>query len=243
MKADNQKRSSCTAESDRELLRRFKSGDKTAFVALLDSHMGYLREWVRVVMKTASWANPEDLLQEARMGLYKAAQKFDLSKDGHFHAWARKSCIGKMFDSREVRLVKESTYKNHRKVIKAEDKLRKKLKRGPTLKELSEETKLSVKQVEEALDLASPFTLSMDEAKGKLTFEDPYELQAISDAFNQLSPDHDEVLIRRHVRQQTFKQIAKAMNRSDTAVRNLHQRAKERLEDIIYGQGDRNDGT
>src|SRR5918996_343050 len=106
MKADNQKRSSCTAESDRELLRRFKSGDDSAFVALLNSHMGHLRDWASFVKSKASWANLDDLLQEARMGLYKAAEKFDLSRDGNFHAWARKSCIGRMFDSREVRLVK-----------------------------------------------------------------------------------------------------------------------------------------
>lgn len=243
MKADNQTKSSCTAESDLELLRRFRKGDDRAFVALLDAHMGYLRHWVRFVMNTASWANPDDLLQEARIGLYEAAKKFDLSRDGNFHAWARKSCIGRMFDSREVRLIKENPYKNYRKVIKAHKKLEKKFNRNPTLEELSDETKLSVKQVEAALDLVSPFALPLDEAKGKLTFEDPYKLRLISDGFNQLSPDHAEVLTRHHLLEQTYKQIAKAMNRSEDAVKKLHQRAKEKLRDIIYGEGDRKDGT
>jgi RNA polymerase sigma factor (sigma-70 family) len=243
MKADNQKSSNCTAESDLELLRRFKKGDERAFVALLDGHMGYLRHWVRLVLEKASWANPDDLLQEARIGLYEAAEKFDLSRKGNFHAWARKSCMGRMFDSREVQLVKETPYKKHRKVVKAHDRLMKELNRNPTLEELSDETNLSVKQVETALDLITPFKLSLDEAKGKLTFEDPYELQLISDAFNQISPDYAEVLILHHLLEQTYRQIAKAMGRSEDAIKKLHQRARKQLKDIIYGEGDRKDGT
>lgn len=234
MKADNQEISSCTAESDRELLRRYKKGDERAFVALLNAHTRYLKHWVRLVLNKASWANPEDLLQEARIGFDKAAQKFNLSREGDFHAWARKSCMGTMFDSREVQLINKASYKNLRKVLKANDKLMKELDRSPTVAELSIETKLSERQVENALDLIDPFTLPLDEAKGELTFEDPYEAQLFSDAFNQLSSDHAEV-IRRHQLDQSYKQIAKAMGRSENAIGKLHQRAKEKLRDLYYG--------
>jgi RNA polymerase sporulation-specific sigma factor len=242
MTVENQKRSSC-AEADLELLRRYQNGDETALSALLEVHYGLLMHWVGLVRDIAPWANPDDLLQEARIGFYEAAEKFDFSRNSNFHTWARISSIGGMFDSREVRRVKRTLQENYGKVIDAQDELMKKLDRRPTLEELSKKAKLSVKQVETALNLIAVFTLPLDEAEGYLAIEDPYQSQLLGDALNQLTANQSDVIIRRYFYEQEFGEIAKALGKSVGAVKELHKRGIKKLRDIIFGEGDRKDGN
>lgn len=222
-------------------MKRYQGGDERAFVSLLNIHMGLIWHWVRTVRDQASWANPDDLLQEGRIGLWETADKFDVSRKGNFDAWARKACIGRMFDSSEVRLLKRVLSEHRRKVREAEIRLMKELNRRPTLKELAEATGLSVYQVETALD-AEAFMSPLDDADGAVTKDDSYQKQLIADALNQLTPDQAEVIIRHHYLQHELAEIAKALGKSEDAVKQLHARAKKKLRAIIFGKGRRKDG-
>jgi RNA polymerase sigma factor (sigma-70 family) len=242
MTAENQKRSSC-AEADLELLRRYQNGDETAFAALLEVHYGLLMHWVGLVRDIAPWANPDDLLQEARIGFYEAAKKFDLSRNSNFHRWARILCLGEMFDSREVRRSKRTLQENYRKVIDAQDELMKELNRRPTVDEIAEKTGLSVNQVETALNLSAVLPSPLEETDGTLANEDPYQSRLVGDALNQLTSDQAEVIIRRYFYGHKFPEIARALGKSVGSVKMLHQRALKTLRDIISGEGDRKDAT
>jgi RNA polymerase sigma factor (sigma-70 family) len=242
MEAGRKKNSRCTDEADRELVKRYQDGDERAFVSLLDVHIGLIWHWVRTVRDQASWANPDDLLQEGRIGLWETANKFDVSRKGNFDAWARKACIGRMFDSSEVRLLKRVLSEHRRKVREAENRLMKELNRRPTLEELAEATGLSVNQVETALDAEAAFMSPLDDADGAVTKDDSYQKQLIADALNQLTPDQVEVIIRHHYLQHKLTKIAKDLGKSEDAVKQLHKRAKEKLHAIIYGKGKRKDG-
>ena len=243
MEVENQKKSSKCAEADLELLRRYQNGDEEALVALLETHYGLIKYWVRFVLTNAPWAHADDLMQEARIGFDKAAKKFEFSTNGNFHALARIHCIGEMFDSPEIRIAKRTLHENYRKVIDAQDDLMKELNRRPTILELGKKTNLSVNQVETALNLIAAFPLPLEEADGHLANEDPYQLQLIGDALNQLSADQSEVIIRHYFYGHEYRVIGKALGKSADAVKQLHRRAIKKLRDIISGEGDRKDGT
>ncbi|HET6979815.1 MAG TPA: sigma-70 family RNA polymerase sigma factor [Pyrinomonadaceae bacterium] len=242
MEAGSKKNSICTDKVDRELVTLYRKGDERAFVSLLDLHIALIKYWARVVLQKAYWANPEDLVQEGRIGLWDTAKVFDVSRKGNFDGWARRSCIGRMFDSAEVSLVKRALRKRLKKVAAAQDELMKQLGRMPTLVELAEATNLSVEQVDAALNALAAFTLPIDDADGSLANEDPYQFQLIGDALNQLTEDQAEVIIRYHFYGHELKEIAKALGKSNENIRQIHKRAKQKLRDIIYGKGNRRDG-
>jgi RNA polymerase sigma factor (sigma-70 family) len=239
MKAENRQNSSCTDEADQELLRRYQGGDETAFVELLEIHSVYIRRWVKLALKVAHWAHADDLRQLAHWGFFEAAKKYKFSRKGNFHALARIRAWGRMFDSPEVRIVNRTLYENHSEVIAAQDRLMKKLERSPSYQELAQETNLSTKQVETAIKVV-PFPSALEENDGALSFEDSDTSQVLSDAIALLSSDQAEVIIRRYAGD-TFREIAKALGKSEDAVKKLHERAKKKLKGIIRDRGIRKD--
>ena len=241
MKVKNQQNSSCSDEADRELLRRYQRGDETAFVELLEVHSVYVRRWVSSALKQAPWAHAEDLRQLAHWGFFDAAKKYKFSRKGNFHALARIRAWGTMFDSPEVRIVGRTLYDNHSEVIAAQERLMKKLERSPSLDELAQEANLSIKQVETAMKVV-PFPSELDENDEALSIEDSDTSQLLSDAIALLSSDQAEVIIRRYAGDK-FLEIAKALGKSEDAVKKLHERAKKKLKGIIQGEGIRKDET
>src|ERR1700753_925576 len=161
MKLENRQSLSCTNEADRELLRRYRGGDETAFVELLEIHSAYIRRWVSSALQQAPWAHADDLRQLAHWGFFEAAKRYDFSIKGNFHALARIRAWGRMFDSPEVRIVGRTLYDNYSEVMAAQDRLMKKLERRPSYEELAEEVSLSIKQVETATKVV-PFPSALD---------------------------------------------------------------------------------
>lgn len=240
MKAENRQSSSCTDELDRELLRRFKSGDETAFVELLEIHSPLILYWVSLALKEANWANPHDLRQEAHFGVFEAAQRYKFSKRANFHALARIRAWGRMIDSPEVRIVGKTLYHNHSDVIDAHARLTEESESRPSLVELALEAKLSVRQVETAIRV-DPFPTALEDNDKALAREDSDKSQMLSDAIAQLSLDQAEVMTRRYSGDKLW-EIAKALGKSEEAVKKLHQRGKRRIKEIL-GKGTKKDGT
>ncbi len=240
MAAENQKNPRCTVEADQELLRRFQNGDDEALIALIESHYGLLKYWVR---KVFDWADRNDVMQEAIIGLWTAAKEFDLAGSIDFHRLARARVIETVFRSKAVSPVRRTLYKNYRKVTKAHDELMRKLNRRPTHEELAEETELSVKQVDNALNVIAAFPGRLEEADGRFVVEEPDQSPLIEDAINQLTQYEAEVIIRYYFSEPTRdRAIAEALGRSEDAIKMARKRALEKLRAIIYGRGVRRDG-
>jgi RNA polymerase sigma factor (sigma-70 family) len=240
MEAENQKKPKCTVEADQELLRRFQNSDEEALIALIESHYGLLKYWVR---KAFNWGDRNDVMQEAVIGFWMAAKEFDFSEGDDFHRIARVRVIGTVYKSKAVSPVRRTLYKNYRTVTKAHDELMRRLNRSPTQEELAQETKLSVKQVDNALNVIAAFPFPLEEAGGHFVVEDPSQLPLIEDAINQLTPYEAEVIIRYYFSEPTTdRAIAKALGKSEGAIKMARKRALEKLRDIIYGKGDRKDG-
>ncbi len=77
-------------EGNRELIKRFQEGDKSALSKLCSINYGFVRMVALTGYKAYGSDLPlEDLIQEGMIGLIKAAERFDLERSGKFltYAW------------------------------------------------------------------------------------------------------------------------------------------------------------
>ena len=241
MEPENQeKKLICTAEADLELVRRYQNGDQEALVELLEVHRRLIKFWVR---KVWAWADRDEVMQESRIGFSLAAKEFDVSKHGDFHAHARNCVMRAVYESRAVMPVRPTLYKHYRQVLEAQDELMRRLDRRPTLEDLSEEAGLSVKQVENALNVVAAFPFPLEAEDGELPIEepyrieDPYQSQLIEDALKQLRPDEARIIILYYLHGLTDREIGGELRKSEDAVKMARMRALAKLRDILSGEG------
>lgn len=229
----------CTVEADLELVRRYQRGDQEALESLLEVHRPLIKFWVR---KVWAWAERDEVMQEANIGFSKAAKEFDVAKHGDFHLHARACVMRGIYESRAIMPVRRTLYKHYRLVKKAQEILMRKLDRRPTLEEVSQETGLSVKQVETALNVIAAFWLPLEEEDGLAIeepsqSEDPYQSELIKDALKQLSPDDAKIIILYYFHGKTDRETAKQLGKSEAAVKMARTRALDKLRAIISGEG------
>ncbi|GAB6098982.1 RNA polymerase sporulation sigma factor SigF [Halanaerocella petrolearia] len=161
----------------RELLERFKTGDGQAKDKLVKCNL-------RLVLKMAhrfknSRYSLEDIFQVGNIGLIKAIENFDLTKEVKFSTYAVPKIIGeiKMFlrDDHPVK-VSRSLKEDAQKVRKTKKRLTNELGREPTIQELSEEVGLACEEIINALEAvqnpASLYSSSSQSQDGNLELID-----------------------------------------------------------------------
>lgn len=93
--------------------------------------------------------NKEDLMSEATLGLYRAATKFDASLGYRFGSYAKLWILNHVADfiadNRQIVRTTSHVQSLKGKVSKVSDKLEEELGRKPTMEEISEETGVSMK--------------------------------------------------------------------------------------------------
>jgi RNA polymerase sigma factor (sigma-70 family) len=242
VKAENRQNSTCTDEVDRELLKRYRGGDKTAFDELFRLHSKFFKKWVRRVLNEAPWVERDEILHEVHIAFFLAVEKFDFSVDGTFDGYANK-CAFKAFDGRGIRVVKKTLYSNYSKVINAQERLLKKSDHTPTFEELGKEADLTERQVKTALNVISSFTFPLDKAEGVLSPQDPYQRQLLRELMTKLSPVDVQIFIHHNLFDETYGEIGDKLSLPESTVKKRHQRAIERLRRIMQDEGNREDGT
>jgi RNA polymerase sporulation-specific sigma factor len=241
MEAENRKKPRCTVESDLKLLRRYRKGDQEALAALFEVHYGLIRFWARELSEKITWVDRDDIMQVVSIGFIEAAIKFDASRTPYFHAWAKKCTRWAIFKSPEVNVIKRTLYDNYSDVIEAQIKLMRDLNRRPTLEEISKETELSERQVDNALNAIAVFSVALEEEDGRVEIEDPYQRQLLKEASKQLSSYQAQIIERYYVYGQTDPEIAEDLGKSEEAIKEARQRALKKLRKVIGGNG--RDGT
>jgi RNA polymerase primary sigma factor len=235
MRADDEPKLESTVEADLDLVRRFQNGDQEAMALLMERHVGLITTWVNKLR----WANPDDIKQEANIGFYYAVREFDLSRDSDFLNKARTYVKRAIYESKAVMPVNRTAYRRYRKVLKIQDELLQKLGRRPTLEELSTEAELSVKQVENALDVIAALPLQVEAEDGRLAIEeryetaDPYKSQLIQDLVKELDPDDASLINLFYFAGLTDPEIAERWGQSKAAIKMARTRALKKLRDII----------
>src|SRR5918998_5854569 len=152
-----------TAEEEVDLAKRIERGDLRAKERLVNSN---LRLVVSIARRYQGFGLPlQDLVQEAMLGLIRAAEKFDWRRGYKFSTyatlWIRQS-IQRGLDNtgREIRIPAHIA-QQQRNLNRAESELMAKLDREPTDEEIAKASKFSVEEVAALRDL-SRVTTSLD---------------------------------------------------------------------------------
>lgn len=194
-------------EEELALSRRIKDGDELARQRLIESN---LRLVVKIAKAFVSNDVPLlDLIQEGNLGLIRAAQKYDYSKNVRFSTYANwwiKQAITRALANkrRPIRLPhrKEEALK---KIQKAYNSLSQRYMRRPSSAEVAKEVGLSTTEAEHIINLANGI-VSLDAETGE-------DSGSLIDLFEDYTYSPDREVLRESVRLQTMDMLERLMER------------------------------
>jgi RNA polymerase sigma-32 factor len=238
-----------TAEEERELVRRARSGDRRALDRLISACLPFVGS---VAVEYRRWGHPlEDIVQEGCMGLMKAIDRFDPDRGCRLITyacyWIRAEI--RAFVVRAYRLVRIGTSKAERRALRHYRKTR---ERDPRV--LAEVSGLSVERAENLLPALSSREASLDDQEGergvgslRSSGPSPEEIvstevstarlgAALADAVSALPERERIILEQRYLRDEThtLEELGRTFGISKERVRQLEERAMKRVREAVH---------
>lgn len=187
----------------------------------------------------------EDLFQIGSLGLLKAAQNFDESRQLQFSTYAVSKIVGEIKtyfrDNGAVKIsrnVKEQLYK----IKNAKEYLSRKSGRQPTIHEISQMTGLSPEEIIEyteindtvlSLDLESEQGGSLYDAIGENTTENDLERINLICALDKLEAKERQIIVMRYFLDKTQAQTAAALGLTQVSVSRQEKNILKKLLKMI----------
>ncbi len=236
-----------TEEEKQALMRRIRNGDSEARQEMI---CGNLRLVLSIIQRfTGRRESLDDLFQVGCIGLVKAVDHFDISKEVMFSTYAVPMIIGEvrryLRDSASVRIsrsVRDLAYKS----LQARDELSVRLNREPTPDEIAAHLGVPREQVVNALEaIVEPISLYepvysengdslyvidqlSDTSRGS-TDESWLENIALREAVKTLSPREQTIIRLRYYQDKTQMEIASEIGISQAQVSRLEKAALGKL--------------
>ena len=224
-----------------ELLRRSREGDREARDRLVE---GNLRLVLSVIQRfLGRGENPDDLFQVGCIGLLKAVQKFDETKQVRFSTYGVPMIAGEirryLRDNSAIRVsrsVRDLAYR----VLQCKEQLMLEMGREPTMGEIAGKLELQESEVVGAMDaITAPVSLYeplyadggdpltvMDQVRDtKNTDEHWMERIALRDAINALGEREKQILSMRFHDGRTQMEVARSIGISQAQVSRLEKNA------------------
>ena len=212
------------------LIERVLEGDKQAENEMVEQNMGLVYSIVKRF--SGRGCDTEDLTQIGAIGLIKAVKKFNPAFNVQFSTYAVKIS----------RALKESAMKGWR----AEEQLRRRLGREPTLSEISAECGISADELSEAFEAAAPpgslYESVYDNGEKEIRLVDTLAGESIEDgvinkvmldnilAF--LKPREKQVLVLRYFKGKTQTEIAEIMGVSQVQISRIEKNAIKKIREM-----------
>jgi RNA polymerase sigma-B factor len=238
-----------SADEVRTLLRRWhEDGDRAARAELVERMLPLARSLAR---RYAGKGEPlDDLEQVASLGLLKAIDRFDVSRDVRFATFAVPTIAGELkrhFRDRGWMLrVPRDIQELSARVTRAREALTRDLGRSPTVEEVARTLQASVEQILDALRAADTYRMmSLDEplAEGAGALEaiggddEGYELVEqrvlLRRGLDGLGAREREIVRLRYYEGLTQREIARAVGVSQMHVSRLIRRSIDTMRDSI----------
>lgn len=195
-----------------ELLRLARAGDGGALGQLLERYRNYLALLARIQIgrRLQRKVDETDLVQEAFLEAHRSFPRFRGESEPEFVAWLRE-----ILGARLAMQLRQFYGSQKRDLVRE--------------RELVEELNQSSFLINQAF-IASGTSPSMKVEKRE-------QAVALADALAELSDDHRQVLVHRHLEGLTFPEIAGRMGRSTDAVEKLWARALIQLRRTLPQEG------
>jgi RNA polymerase sigma-B factor len=238
-------------EFDRELLRRYhEQGDTSAREELVSRHLPLVRSLAR--RYAGRGESVEDLEQVGAIGLIKAIDRYELSRDVALTSYATPNVVGEIKrhfrDKASAIRVPRGLQELSVRMARTIERLTAGLGRSPTIAEISGELGEPPEHVLEALEAESASSpISLSASPGADADLDPMELVGREDegfersderttlqpALAQLSPRERAILQMRFERGMTQTQIAERVGVSQMHVSRLIRKSLARMREEL----------
>jgi RNA polymerase sigma-B factor len=226
-------------EEDRALLRRYHGGDDTAArEELIERHLPLVRSLAR--RYSGRGESLEDIEQVGAIGLIKAIDRFDLSRDVSLATYATPNIVGEIKrhfrDKGWAIRVPRALQELNASMSGAIERLTGRLARSPSIAEIADELKTTPEEVLEAMEVGSAYsTVSLSSGPGGEDELDPLETiggedheyersehrAALEPALDRLAPREREILRMRFEEGLPQTQIASRVGLSQMHVSRL----------------------
>ncbi len=223
------------------LLLLAKAGDKNARQELIEGNLRLVLAVIQRFEKRGE--NPDDLFQVGCIGLMKAIQNFDPTKNVRFSTYGVPMIAGEvrryLRDNAPIRVsrsIRDVAYR----VLQCKEQMQLDLGREPTMEEVANALELDVKEVSRALDaVCAPVSLHdpvygdstdpltvMDQVRDNRNTEAAWmEHIALRDAFQALCPREKRILSLRFYDGKTQMEVAQMVGISQAQVSRLEKGA------------------
>ena len=231
------------------LLRRAAQGDKDARQKLIEGNLRLVLSVIQRFDKRGE--NPDDLFQVGCIGLMKAINNFDPTKQVRFSTYGVPMIAGEvrryLRDNSAIRVsrsIRDVAYR----VLQCKEAMTANLGREPSLEEIAKEINLPREDVAEALDaVCAPISLHdpvyadgsdpltvMDQVGDTRNTEDMWmESIALRSAFKTLPPREKQILSLRFYDGKTQMEVAKMVGISQAQVSRLEKGAISTLRKAV----------
>ena len=231
------------------LLRRAAQGDRDARQKLIEGNLRLVLSVIQRFDKRGE--NPDDLFQVGCIGLMKAINNFDPTKQVRFSTYGVPMIAGEvrryLRDNSPIRVsrsIRDVAYR----VLQCKESLVAKLGREPTLEELAGAMELTREEVSQALDAVcapislydpvyadgtDPLTVMDQVGDTRNTEEGWMESIALRTAFRNLAPREKQILSLRFYDGKTQMEVAKMVGISQAQVSRLEKGAISSLRRAI----------
>ena len=224
-----------------QLLLQAKNGDENARQQLIEGNLRLVLSVIQRFEKRGE--NPDDLFQVGCIGLIKAINNFDPTKQVKFSTYGVPMIAGEvrryLRDNSVIRVSRSLRDVAYR-VLQCKEQLIPELGRDPTLEEISTRLEMTVQEVSEALDaVCAPISLYdpvyaeggdpltvMDQVCDSRNTEDGWmEHIALRNAFKELSGREKQILSMRFYDGKTQMEVAGSLGISQAQVSRLEKGA------------------
>lgn len=237
-------------EETKKLIQEYKEGNETCKEKIVE---GNIKLVISIVNKLKINRNLyEDAFQMGVIGLMKAIENFDFTKEVKFSTYATYIIQGSVkryiYENNIIKIGRDLTY-NLFKIKKIQENFLITHKKEANIKELSEILNLQEKEVKEALQLDNNLisideTLNNDDTNKKITVEntliDPknniefwMENEQIREAINTLEKKEQHVIHKKYFEEKTQNIIGKELGLSQAQVSRLEKTALKKLKCVL----------
>lgn len=193
-----------SAESEVEMAKRIKKGDRQAFETLIKANLRF------VVSVAKQYQNQglslPDLINEGNMGLIKAAERFDETRGFKFISyavwWIRQSILQALAEQARIVRLPLNKIGSISKINKTFTLLEQEFQREPTNEEMAEILNTSTELIEDSLSISNTH-MSMDAPVGDDESNSLYDILLNND-----SPSPDDELITGSLRKEIEHSLA-----------------------------------
>jgi RNA polymerase sigma-B factor len=239
-------------EEDRELLRRYHEGGETAArEELIQRHLPLVRSLAR--RYAGRGESLEDIEQVGAIGLIKAIDRFELSREVSLATYATPNVVGEIKrhfrDKGWAIRVPRALQELNASMSGAIERLTGRLGRSPSISEIAGELKTTPEEVLEAMEVGSAYsTVSLSGGRGDeeldpletigdedAEFERSEHRAALEPALDRLAPREREILRMRFEEGLPQTQIAQRVGLSQMHVSRLIRKSLSAMRDELLG--------